>query len=57
MGKDRVDLGQSRTIPIQGCTPLCPKFGDLERKARNFTNASTGMVSSTQTFVLKNLII
>ena len=32
MGKNRVNLGQSRTIPIQGSTPLCPEFGNLERK-------------------------
>ena len=53
MGKDRVNLGQSRTIPIQGSTPLYLKCGDLERNECTFTNASTGMVTSTQTFVLK----
>ena len=51
MGKYRAKLGQSRTIPIQGSTPLCTNFGDLERKVSTFTYVGTGMITSTQTFV------
>ena len=48
-----MNRGQSRTISIQGSTPLCPKFGDLEWKEAKYTNVGTGMITSTQTFVIK----
>ena len=53
MGRKRRILDKVVLFPYKGARHFVLNSKDLERKETKYTNVSTGMITSTQSFVIK----